>query len=99
MSQTYRLMYNDTLFGILTPYEHDFPWVYCNFEAELSFAPLQPLFDAEQQAFETDERDVEMWEKLYEPIMALHLYLLGDDGKKIEEMLLHIANGQAWFRF
>jgi hypothetical protein len=92
-------MYDDTLLGVLTPYEYDFPWIYCNFEAKPSFAPLQPLFDTEQQFFETDDRDIEMWEKLYKPIMALHLYLLGDNGKKIEEMLLHISNGQAWFRF
>jgi hypothetical protein len=99
MRQNYRLMYKDTSLGVLTPYEDDFPWVYCHFEAELSFAALQPLFDAEQQAFETDHRDVEKWEKLYEPISALNLYLLGDDGKKIEEMLLHITDGQAWFRY
>jgi hypothetical protein len=49
--------------------------------------------------YQTDHRDVEKWEKLYEPISALNLYLLGDDGKKIEEMLLHITDGQAWFRY
>jgi hypothetical protein len=99
MRQSYRLMYKDTLLGLLAPYEHDFPWVYCHFEAEPSFATLQPLFDAEQRALEGEHMDVEAWEKLYEPIMALHLYLLGDDGKKIDDMLLHITNAQAWFRF
>ncbi len=42
---------------------------------------------------------MEAWDKAYEPIAALNLHLLGDDGTKIEEMLLHIADGEAWFRF
>jgi hypothetical protein len=95
MQKNYKLMRDDTLLGVLTRYEYDFPWVYCHFIAEPVFATLQPLFDAEQQVAES----MEAWDKAYEPIVALNLYLLSDDGTKIEEMLLHIANGEAWFRF
>jgi hypothetical protein len=99
MRQNYRLMCKDTSLGVLIPYKDDFPWVYCHFQAEPSFATLQPLFDAEQHALDATPMDADAWEKLYEPIAALNLYLLGDDETKIEEMLIHIADGQAWFRF
>lgn len=97
MQKNYRLMCGDTFLGVLTPYEYDFPWVYCHFIAEPVFATFQPLFDAEQQAAQTES--METWDKAYEPIAALNLHLLSNDGTKIEEMLLHIANGKAWFRF
>lgn len=97
MQKNYKLMRDDTLLGVLTPYEYDFPWVYCHFQDSPAFATLQPLFDAERQAAEAD--NLEEWDKAYEPIAALNLHLLGDDGTHIDEMLLHIADGEAWFRF
>ena len=96
MQKNYKLMRDDMVLGILTPYEYDFPWVYCHFLAEPGFATLQPLFDAEHQAAKAD--NMEEWDKAYEPVAALNLHLLSNDGEQIDEMLLHIADEEAWFR-
>lgn len=95
-ARIYALMRGDTQIGVLTEYEIDQPWFLCHFVAALPFAEICPLFDAELEAIRVD---TDAWEKAYEAIDVLNLYLISHDGKVIESMLLHIQDDKAWFRY
>lgn len=102
MERIYTLMHGDTRLGLLTLYEIDQPWFNCRFEAEAAFEEIRPLFDAELQAMEAEpalETKHDKWEKAYDAIDALNLYLVSNAGETIGPMLLHIRDDEAWFRY
>jgi hypothetical protein len=99
MAESYTLMRGDTRLGVLAPYDIDQPWILCHFVADSAFGEIQPYFKAELQALEAEPMDVDAWEKTYEAIDALDIHLVGDDGKDVGPMLLHIRDEEAWFRY
>lgn len=96
----YFLMYKDTLLGVLVPYDHDFPWIYCHFEAKPAFEPLRPLFERELKAKDEDR------DEAYSAIFTLRLRLVDETGKRFleeiygedESPLIHVRDDKAWFR-
>lgn len=99
MRPAYMLKHGSAVLGTLQPYDSDFPWINCKFEPTASYASFKPLFDAERQDLEKDA-DMNQWEKLYQKIVDLGVYLeAADNSEKIEEFLLHIEGDKAWFRY
>ncbi|GCE19446.1 hypothetical protein [Dictyobacter kobayashii] len=105
---SYELMHGDTQLGTLTRYGIDQPWILCHFTAKLAFEEFRPLFEAEDAAARKVVEAVEdaatreaedAYDKIYEAIEHLNLYLIGSDGTKIESMLLSIVDGEASFRY
>ena len=94
------LWYSDTRLGVLTPYETDWPWTFCHFVADPPFAGLQPLFEESYQLVEHQRQggDREAWERAYEKIAALGLFLQGSFGRRGNPWRSHIHEQVAWFR-
>ena|SRR5262252_1226593 len=87
----------DILLGILKPYEYDFPWINCRFEAAAAFDEIKALFEDELTVMRS--RDINAWEESYDKIKSLDLRLVSPDGKnELDEFLLHVRNDEAWFR-
>jgi len=99
---TYHLMCEDTRLAVLEYYKMDFPWIYCHFVADPTFAAIQPLFEESNRLSSTQapdgQYDREAWLKAYEKIAALGLYILRTDGKICKPRFIHIKDGIAWFR-
>jgi hypothetical protein len=96
--EKWTLMMGDSVLGMLTPDDPDWPWLYCHFTPTPAFEPVRPLFVAELEILE-GQWDEGRWEKAYAAIASLKLRLLGDDGQIIDEFLLHIDGDTAWFRY
>ena len=85
--------------------EFDFPWSYCRFIAMPAFAEIKSFFDREEQLLLAEEASRQAghavsdeWEAAYAIIEALNLCLVGNDGSVETKMLLHIYDGDTWFR-
>ncbi len=92
-------MREDKLLGTLRPYSSDMFWTDCKFEATEEFQKIKPLFDEELKLVENDEFNAEKWEEVYGKIEGLNLKLINpEDGRIVEEFLLHIKDGEARVR-
>jgi hypothetical protein len=74
------------------------PWFHSRFSPTASFAALKPLFDKEYELLA--EENFDEWEAFYEQIIEKCLLLVHEpSGVRIEEFLLHVKDGEAWFRY
>lgn len=96
----YFLWYGDTRLGILTPYDMDWPWTFCHFEADPPFAEIYPLFEESYRLLERWKQGEgrETWWIAYEKIIALDLFLRDERERKGKPWRLHIHEGIARFR-
>jgi len=85
--------------GWLTETGLDQPWIICRFEPTEQFVSVQPLFDDVFRLINEDD-DWNRAEALQKQIDALGLTLEISGGQKIiNEFVLSIGNGEAWFRY
>ncbi len=92
---TLQRVHGTTLLGVLTFTDVDFPWLNCRFVPTSEFAAIKPLFDAELAAIEDDH-----WDQVYQHIIDLDLQLVNPERDQcIEDLLLHVENDAAWFRY
>jgi hypothetical protein len=99
MNERWLLMTGDTLVGSIDVTDPDFPWLTGHFNAEPSFAEFSDLFARELALVEGDlQQQVAQWEEVYGRICN-RLRLLKPDGTAVPEYLLHIKDGDAWFRY
>lgn len=98
----WKLKHADELIGEIHITDSDFPWLCGTFVASPGFAHFKPLFDRELELMESDnpgaEDAMDSWEKTYELINNA-LTLIDAEGMPVAEFLLHIQNGDAWFRW
>ncbi|GAB3998068.1 hypothetical protein GCM10029992_22850 [Glycomyces albus] len=96
--EVWTLLRGDEVIGRITVDRSDFPWLEGAFEALPGFAEFKPLFDRELELIEADlPEQVPDWEELYTEIQR-RLSLHDPDGP-VEEFLLHVEDGRAWFRW
>ena len=98
MGEQWELRHGDELVGTITIEDQDFPWLSGSFVAEPGFARWAPLFAAELALLDRDQPgEVDEWGQLYEQISGT-LSLVAPD-EPVTDFLLHIKDGQAWFRW
>ena len=86
------------LLGTLCPYDSDMFWTNCKFESTEAFQKFKPLFDEELRLLEDEDWD--KWEEVYNRITSLKLELINlENGKIIDEFLLHIQDDEARLRY
>lgn len=90
---TYALMHGDIRLGVLTPYASRGGYLSCRFAADPTFTVIQSLFEEANHATKTRVD----WEKAYEKVAALGLFLLREDCVKGELNELRIHDGEASF--
>jgi hypothetical protein len=96
-SNSWLLMRADTVLGTLGASTLDQPWQFCRFEPTLAFADVAGLFQRELELL--NGGDIAEWEEAYDAIDALELRLVRpDSGDVIREFILHVEDGEAWFR-
>lgn len=91
----WRLMRKDALLGTITVDEADFPWLRGQFVPQPSFRQVKPWFDELHAIVEAEE--FERFDDAYNRIEEA-LTLLSPSGP-VDEFLLHIHQGRAWFRW
>ncbi|WP_327149059.1 hypothetical protein [Nocardia sp. NBC_01329] len=99
----WKLANADELIGEIHITDGDFPWLSGTFIPHPGFAQFKPLFDRELQLIDgpgnPDTGDaMEAWEETYEAISSA-LTLINDRGTPVADFLLHIHEGDAWFRW
>jgi hypothetical protein len=98
LGQQWELRDGDEVVGTITIEDQDFPWLYGSFVAEPGFARWAPLFAAELAVLDGDEpEDVDRWERL-QGLITDALTLVAPD-EPVNDYLLHIEDGTAWFRW
>ncbi|HVE55475.1 MAG TPA: hypothetical protein VNB22_01515 [Pyrinomonadaceae bacterium] len=94
----FHLKQKDKLLGTLRSYDSNFPWINCKFEPTEAFQAIKPLFDEKIEFLESgDFENLEAADKQLENL-AIKLVNL-EDGKIVNEFLLHIQGDEAWFRY
>jgi len=99
MTQSWELIKNSEVLGILTEKDINMPFVNCEFVAHPPFASYKAMFDKELRLLNSDQMD--QWEKAYSDINELGLILEpnNSEAELITEFLLHIKGNEAWFRY
>ncbi|HEX6353869.1 hypothetical protein [Actinophytocola sp.] len=98
LGERWELRAGDELVGTITIEDQDFPWLSGSFAAEPGFARWAPLFADELALLDRDDpEDISRWEELYEQITGA--LTLVAPGEPVEDFLLHIDEGRAWFRW
>lgn len=97
--ERWRLMAGDEPVGVIVVGDGDFPWLIGWFEPAPAFSRFAELFDRELRLVEGDlEHELAAWEAVYQEIRdSLQLYK--PNGMAVPEFLLHIRDGDAWFRY
>lgn len=82
--------------GSLELKEIDQPWFVCSFVPAATFEKVAWLFEVEREIADPAE-----WDKAYLKIVELDLRLEPINPKEnaIEEFILHVKDGEAWFRY
>lgn len=100
MGQAWTLMRGDIVLGALTLNVVDMPFFDCHFSPTPAFEEVRPLFATELALLDDSEAVAAgTWDQAYRTIDALHLTLVGDDGQRLDDFLLHIEGDRAWFRY
>lgn len=97
MTSIWRLVLRDEVIGEIEITDSDFPWLSGTFVARSGFAEVKPLFDEELALLECEDYDA--WDDVYCRIRGTGLRLFAGDGNEVVEFLLHIRDGEAWFRY
>lgn len=101
---TWHLYRGDALVAELVVTDSDFPWLYARLEALEGFEEVRHLFVEEQRLLEAISsadvapEDVDAWEAAYARVRDV-LTLRYPHGGIVPEYLLHIEDGQAWWRW
>ncbi|MEV4596777.1 hypothetical protein AB0K15_05185 [Amycolatopsis sp. NPDC049253] len=96
--EVWRLVRGEELVGEIVVEEADLPWLRRRFVPQPTFAEVKPLFDQELELIESGLEDhLEAWEQIYDRIAGT-LRLLSPHGP-VAEFLLHVEDGNAWFRW
>ncbi|MDF2711105.1 MAG: hypothetical protein K0R62_6757 [Nonomuraea muscovyensis] len=95
--EVWRLMRQDELVGEITIEDADGPWLSGRFVAGPAFPDLEPLFQQELVLLDTLDEDYERWETIYGKITRA-ARLVAPHGP-VAEFLLHVQDGEAWFRW
>lgn len=93
--QVWRLERARELLGEIVVEEADFPWLSGRFTPEPAFAEVKPWFDEALALLDAEE--YEGFEDAYARIAGC-LSLVAPTGP-VAEFLLHVQDGQAWFRW
>src|SRR5215468_3300757 len=98
MQDRWILKTGSEVLGSLTFNEQDQPWVVCSFQAEPAFAKYESYFKEELRLLDLD--DITSWEQAYSAINGLGLVLepVNQEEGKITDFILHVREGEAWFR-
>ncbi|MGY0235062.1 hypothetical protein [Longispora urticae] len=99
MGQVWLVMSDGHPVGEITIEDAEFPWLNGRFAPGPGFAAVKHLFDQELALVDdlnTDE-SVQAWESAYGQVRAA--VELVAPGGPVAEFLLHIQDGQAWFRW
>jgi hypothetical protein len=88
-------MHRDEPAGEIVIEEADFPWLRGRFVAGPAFAAVEPLF-ARCRAL-ADSEDREAFDTVYDEVGKT--VVLASPSGPVAEFLLHIQDGQAWFRW
>lgn len=77
----------------------DFPWLRGSFTPGPGFDAVKPLFDREMALTDSMDEDggADSWEAAYDEVLRT-VSLVAPEGP-VAEFLLHIEDGQAWFRW
>ena len=89
-----------TLLGTLKYKYLAMPWFFCDLSSTEAFEEVKSLFDKEVELLNSDNfgQNQGAWEEKMAQIDDLTLSLIEvNTGEKIEDFLLHIENGEAWF--
>jgi hypothetical protein len=94
----YELYRGETLLGIVTPTEADFPWHYGRFESSDGFNAVADLFSQELQLLKVSGETKE-WDLFYDKVTTggLRLEPIGG-GKSLLHPLIHIDDQKVWWR-
>lgn len=88
----------DILLGYIMPTHDDFPWHYGRFDASSEFGAVAHLFENELRLLKETKGNAK-WAEAYDAISSAGLRLdpVGH-GKAINNPLMHIQGGIAWWR-
>jgi len=98
MFSKYAFYRGDVLLGDISPTHSDFPWHYGDFEPTDDFQAVAMLFVKELVLLESSKGSKD-WDTAYNTISnpGLRLEPYGP-GKSINNPLIHIQGGKAWWR-
>jgi hypothetical protein len=94
----WQLQHKGEIVASLVVSDFEWPWVYARLQARPGFGRIQPLFAEELRLLDDIENKVDEWEAAYDEIRK-DLTLLYPDGNPVPEYLLHVKDGNAWWRW
>ena len=93
MGEIWTVWQADDLLGEIAVTSSDFPWLIGSWQPTPKFEAVRHLFEDELAAVESDD-----WDEVYLRIWAAGIRMSKPSGDMVEEFILHLDRGKAWFR-